>query len=120
MFKRFLFGLLTMVVLAAVLHSHGAPLMGTVTAVGADSITIKDKAGKSVVVMLEKATKYLKDKKAAAMGDIQVGARVVIDAHMDAKTKKYAAEEVQIGVAADEKNEKKVEKAAPPKGAKKP
>lgn len=59
-------------------------------------------------VMLDKTTRFLKDKKAAAMSDIQVGDRVVIDAHMDSKTKKYAAEEVQIGVAAPAaKSEKK-------------
>src|SRR5882724_11826498 len=100
MIKRSIIGLTAMLLFAVFVYAHGAPLIGTVTEVGKDSITIKDKAGKSTVVMLEKATKYLKDKKAAAMSDIQVGTRVVIDAHQDAKTKKYAAEEVQIGVTA--------------------
>ena len=54
------------------------------------------------------------------MSDIQVGTRVVIDAHQDAKTKKFAAEEVQIGVtAADTKPDTKMQKAAPPKAQKK-
>jgi hypothetical protein len=114
MFKRSIVGFTTMLLLAAIVLAHGAPLIGTVTEVGKDSITIKDKAGKSIVVMMEGTTKYLKDKKAASMSDIQVGTRVVIDAHQDAKTKKYAAEEVQIGVTAtDTKSDSKSQKAAP-------
>src|SRR5262244_2089910 len=101
---------------AAVLLAHGAPLIGTVTAVGKDSITITDKDGKSIVVGLEKTTKYLKEKKPAAMEDIKVGTRVVIDAHMDEKTKSYKAESVQIGVTADTKSEGK----APAKKSTKP
>ena len=82
------------------LHAHGdaTHLMGTVTAVTADTVTIKDTAGKSVVVMLEKTTKYLKDKKAAVIGDLKVGTRVMIQAAMDEKMKMYTAAEVQLGV----------------------
>src|SRR5215831_4778928 len=88
--------------LASLLAAHGAPLLGTVTAVGKDTVTIKDKTGKTVIVMLEKGTKFLKDKKAATMGDLKVGSRVAIDAHMDEKMKMYSAEEVEIGAAAPE------------------
>ena len=120
MFKRSIIGFTTLLFLAAIVLAHGAPLLGTVTEVGKDSITIKDKAGKSIVVMMESTTKYLKDKKAAALSDIQVGTRVMIDAHQDAKTKKYAAEEVQIGVTAtDTKSDAKSQKAAPAPAPKK-
>src|SRR5215467_10698148 len=98
MLKRSVVSLTAILLMAAFLLAHGAPLLGTVTAVGKDSITITDKDGKSIVVGLEKTTKFLKDKKPAAMEDIKVGARVAIDAHMDEKTKSYKAEEVQIGV----------------------
>jgi len=77
-------------------HGNATHLMGTVTAVGKDTVTIQDKDGKSVVVMLEKTTKYFKNKKAASLEDIKVGSRVVIDAEMDAKTKMYTAEEIQL------------------------
>jgi hypothetical protein len=120
MIKRSLMGLTALLVLTALLYAHGAPIIGTVTEVGKDSITIKDKAGKSIVVMMESTTKYLKDKKAAAMSDIHVGTRVVIDAHQDVKTKKYAAEEVQIGVAAAESDAKSQKMAPAPKTQKKP
>ena len=85
---------------ASLLHAHGEEthLMGTVTAVTANTVTIKDTAGKSVVVMLEKATKYVKDKKAVVIGDLKVGTRVMINATMDEKMKMYTAAEVQLGV----------------------
>ena len=97
MFNRIAVLILTAVLFTGVLLAHGDPIMGTVTAVNNDSFTIKDKANKSVVIMLEKGTKYLKNDKAAAKSDLQVGARVIIDAHPDAKTKALTAEEVNIG-----------------------
>ena len=73
--------------------------MGTMTAVTSDTFTVKDKDNKSIVVMLEKGTKYLINDKPAKKPDIKVGARVVIDAHMDEKMKMYSAEEIKIGAA---------------------
>ena len=81
-------------------HGNATHLMGTVTAVGKDTVTIRDKDGKAVVVTLAKSTKYLKDKKPSTLDLMKVGARVVIDAKMDTKTKTYTAEEIQLGVAA--------------------
>jgi len=78
-------------------HGNATHLMGTVTAVGKDTVTIQDKDGKSVVVMVGKTTKYLKAKKPATVEDMKVGTRVVIDAEMDQKTKMFAAEEIQLG-----------------------
>jgi hypothetical protein len=77
--------------------------MGTVTAVTADTFTVKDKDNKSVVIMLEKGTKYVVNDKSAKKADLKVGSRVVIDAHMDTKMKMYSAEEVKIGGAAEKK-----------------
>jgi hypothetical protein len=90
-----------MLLLAALLQAHGnaTHLIGTVTAIDGNHVTIKNKAGKSIMVMLDKSTKYLKDKKPAGVADLQVGSRVVIDAMMDPKMKMYMAEEVQVGVA---------------------
>ena len=91
---------LTILLSAALLRAHGEAthLMGTVTAVTADTVTIKDRAGKSVVVMLGKTTKYVKDKQAAVIGDLKVGTRVMINVTMDEKMKMYTAGEVQLGV----------------------
>src|SRR5256885_398275 len=99
MFNRFVLCLITIVLFAGLLQAHGDPILGTVTAVTADTFTIKDKDNKPVVIMLEKGTKFLIDAKPAKKADLKVGTRVVIDAHMDTKMKMYSAEEVKIGTA---------------------
>ena len=97
MFNRLVLCLLTIVLFVGLLRAHGDPIMGTVTAITNDSITVTGKDNKPVVIMLEKGTKYLMNEKPAQKADLKTGVRVVIDAHMDAKTKKYSAEEVSIG-----------------------
>ena len=94
--------ILTILLMAGAILAHGnaTHLMGTVTAVGKDTVTIQDKDGKSVVVMLEKGTKYFKSKKPATLDEMKIGTRVVIDAEMNEKMKMYSAEEINIGVAA--------------------
>src|SRR5215813_12466389 len=98
MFKKLALCTFSLLIVSGVLSAHGnaTHLMGTVTAVGKDTVTIQDKDGKSVVVTLEKTTKYFKNKKAATIADMTVGTRVVIDAQMDQKTKMYTAEEIQV------------------------
>ena len=100
MLNRFVFSLLAIVLFVGLVHAHGDPIMGTVTAVTADTFTIKDKDSKPVVIMLEKTTKYMMNDKPAKKTDLKVGDRVVIDAEMNAKMKMYVAEEVNIGAAA--------------------
>jgi|SRR5579884_2726096 len=112
MFKTFVISLAALLVAGTLVFAHGAPIMGTVSAMSSDSMTVTTTDGKTIVIGLEKTTKYLKDKKAVTMQDLKVGDRVVIDAHMDEKTKSYKAESVQIGTAAATK--------APAKKAPKP
>ena len=102
MLKKAITFLLTSLFLAGVLLAHGnaTHLMGTVTALGKDTVTIQDKDGKTVVVMLEKTTKYLKTKKPVTLDELKIGSRVVIDAQMNEKMKMYSAEEIQIGTGA--------------------
>jgi len=92
--------LLTFLLLAGLAIAHGDPIMGTVTAVAADTVTIKGTDDKPVVIMLDKTTKFLLDSKPGKKTDLKVGVRVVIDAHMDTKMKMYNAEEINIGAAA--------------------
>jgi hypothetical protein len=99
MLKKITLCLTTFALLTGLAIAHGDPIMGTVTAVAADTVTIKDKDNKPVVIMLEKTTKYLVDSKPGKKTDLKVGARVVIDAHMDTKMKMYNAEEINIGAA---------------------
>lgn len=101
MLKQCAVGLLTLLLSAALLQAHGdaTHLLGTVTAVDGNHVTIKDRAGKSVVVVTNTSTKYLKDQKTTTSADLKVGSRVVIDAKMDNATKTYVAEEVRLGTA---------------------
>ena len=100
MFNRIVFSLVAIALFTGLLLAHGDPIMGTVTAVAPDTVTIKDKDNKPVVIMVEKTTKFLMNDKPAKKTDLKVGDRVVIDAEMNAKMKMYVAEEINIGAAA--------------------
>lgn len=75
-------------------------LVGAITAVTKETVAIKMQDGKTETVMLEKDTKYSKDKKPGVAADLKVGSQVTIHATMDPKMKMYTAEEVEIGAAA--------------------
>jgi len=100
MLNRIVLCVVTALLFAGLAHAHGDPIVGTVTDVTSDTVTIRDRENKSVVIMLERTTKYLKDEKPAKKTDLKVGVRVVIDAEMDAKMDMYSAEEVKIGTVA--------------------
>src|SRR5438552_9256351 len=101
---------LSAVVLSAglILAQSGAThLMGMVTAVKPDTVTIKMQDGKTEMVMLEKTTKYMKGDKPAKSTDLKVGESVMINAKMNTKMKMYTANEVMLGA----KDTKKAEPA---------
>ena len=93
--NRIVLSLITGALLTGLLFAHGDPIMGTVTAVGPDTITIKDRDNKAVVIMVEKATKFLMNDKPAKKTDVKVGDRVVIDVPKNTND----ALEVKIGTA---------------------
>ena len=97
MLKQVLSCLITVCFIASSSFAHGDPILGTVTAVASDTVTIKDQSNHTVMIMLEKNTKYLKDDIPAKKSDLKIGSRVVIDAEMDTKMKMYSAEEIKIG-----------------------
>jgi hypothetical protein len=102
MFKKLVICTVAVLLSAGALFAHGdyTHLLGTVTAVNGNHMSIKDTAGKSIMVMTHKATKYLKDDNKAAVGtDVKIGLRVVIDAKMDPAMKMYKADQIKIGVA---------------------
>jgi hypothetical protein len=109
MFKRSLISLIGLLLFAGfILAQAGAThLMGTVTAIKPDTVTIKMQDGKSEMVMLEKTTKFMKDDKPAKSTDLKVGDSVMINAKMDTKMKMYTANEVMLGA----KDTKKAEPA---------
>src|SRR2546427_10721702 len=95
MFKRFAaFSIALLVFSSLVFAQSGAThLMGTVTAVKPDTVTIKMQDGKSESVMLEKTTKYMKDDKPAKRGDLKLGDSVMINDKMDTKMKMNTSNE---------------------------
>src|SRR5688572_20009305 len=102
MYKRFIVLVAAFVLSAGIVYAHGGNdhLTGTITAIEGDHIQIKDQAGKTVMVMLGKTTKYLKSEKPSTKAELKVGTRILVDAKMDEKMKMYSAQEIQIGVAA--------------------
>ena len=99
MFKRFLTSSILLLMSAVLIfaQSGATHLMGTVTAVKPDTVTIKMQDGNSETVMLEKTTKFMKDDKPAKSSELKVGDSVMISAKMDTKMKMYTAEEVMLG-----------------------
>src|SRR5438034_10848797 len=99
MFRRLMACLAAVLMFAGLILAQAGTthLMGTVTAVKPDTVTIKMQDGKSEMVMLEKTTKFTKDDKPAKSTDLKVGDSVMISAKMDTKMKMYTANEVMLG-----------------------
>jgi hypothetical protein len=108
MLRRLLAYSLVLLISTAALLAHGdaTHIMGTVSAIQGDHVTVKLQDGKTQMVMFDKSTKYLNGTKAAKKADVKVGTRVVIDAKMDEKTKMFQASEVRIGVTETPANHK--------------
>ena len=101
--KTIFFTALAILVAAASIafaQADATTLTGAITAIEGDHIQIKDSAGKLVLIMLQKTTKYVKAGAAAKKSDLKVGTQIIIRARMEEKMKMYAAEEVTIGVKA--------------------
>ena len=107
MFKKLLAtAMMTILMSAVALFAHGDAehVMGTISAIQGEHVTVKLQDGKTQIVMLDKSTKYFSGEKKAKKEDVKVGARVVIDAKMDTKVKMLVASEVRLGVT-DNKNQ---------------
>src|SRR5678815_5186476 len=85
MFKKISAVLMMILLSALVLFAHGDAehVMGTISAIQGDHVTVKLQDGKTeTMVMLGKDTKYFNGDKKAKKEDVKVGLRVVIDAKM--------------------------------------
>ena len=84
---------------ASVLVAHGGDehVMGTITKITGKSITVETKDKKSIEVRLTPDTKYVKGEQAAALKELKVGDRVVINAKKSGD--KLVATMVKIGEA---------------------
>jgi Domain of unknown function (DUF5666) len=97
---RTIVALLFMTVMSSFCFAHGNEqhVMGTVTRVSDESVTIETNTKATVEVMITSETKFSKNGAPAVPGDLHIGDRVVIHA-MPMKDGKLMAHTVQIGVA---------------------
>lgn len=84
---------------AALTFAHGGfeHVMGTVTKVTPQTVTVQTTANKTVDVAINEKTTYARGTVKVAAGDLKVGDRVVIDATGEAP--KLVAASVKIGTA---------------------
>ena len=88
---------ISLIATAALAHGGEEHVIGTVSKVAPDSITVKT-AVKMVTVAVAPGTKFIKSKAAAKIGDLNVGDRVVIHAKEPAEGK-LVADTVEFGAA---------------------
>ncbi len=82
----------------AVAHpGHEHKIMGTVTMAAPDHVMLKDKDGKDATVSINKATKFLRAKKAMKVSDVKVGMRIVVTAVTDDNDDKSIAKTIELG-----------------------
>jgi Domain of unknown function (DUF5666) len=85
-----LFACLSLVAAHAFAHGGEEHVVGTVAKLTSDSITVKTTANTTVTVALVPATKFIKDKSASKISDLNVGDRVVIHARKSTEGKLVA------------------------------
>ena len=76
-------------------HNGVEHLMGTVSKVSAEAVTVETTNKKIVEVVVNSKTKYTRDEKTAAASDLKVGDRVMINAKN--VNKKLVADSVKLG-----------------------
>jgi Cu/Ag efflux protein CusF len=76
-------------------HGNEKHVMGTVTSISDNSITVETTSKKTVTVTLTTATKFQKSGSPAALKDLKVGDKVVI--HATGSENKLVASEVRFG-----------------------
>lgn len=98
--KQILVLLSSMFLLAAAAFAHGEMqhVMGTVTKISNDSITVKTKTEAAVTITMTADTKFMKGDSAVKITDLKVGDKVVIEAKKDDKdATRLVAHMVKIG-----------------------
>lgn len=76
-------------------HNGVEHLMGTVTKVSAEAVTVETTGKKIVEISVNSKTKYTRNDKAAVAGDMKVGDRVMINAKQ--VNEKLVADTVKLG-----------------------
>lgn len=90
-------GILLLAGVAMAHPGHDHKIMGTVTMAAADHVMVKSPDGKDVTATINKATKFMRAKKAMKAADMKVGMRVVITAVTDDDDDKSIATVIELG-----------------------
>lgn len=95
--KRVIRTIILVAVLSTLALAHGKEkhVMGTVTKISGDTITVETTAKKSVTVNVSEETKFQKSGVPASLKDLQVGDRVVI--HAEEEAGRLTAHQVRFG-----------------------
>jgi hypothetical protein len=95
------------IVLAAILansvwahEGHEERVLGTITAVDADSVAVKTKAGKTVRIALDQKTVVLRGSEKVTPTDIVVGERAAVS--VASRRDKHVATEIRLSAKAKE------------------
>jgi hypothetical protein len=75
-----LLSLVVMPLTTAAHPNHGRKVLGTVSAITPERLTLKDAKGKETAIVVTKDTKVVRAKKAAELKDVTAGTRVVVTA----------------------------------------
>jgi hypothetical protein len=96
-YQKIVFVLLITLLCSGPLFAHGNEkhVLGTVKAVGADSVTVETTSHQSQTVQVTAQTKFIKGGAPSSLSDLKVGDRVVI--HAKASGDKLQATEVKFG-----------------------
>lgn len=78
-------------------HGPGSRILGTVTAITSNTITVRAEDGDVVPVTVDEATTYRSGADQATLADVVAGARIVID--VGAEPGSTTARSVRVGVA---------------------
>jgi hypothetical protein len=89
------FALVLAVSAIAFAHGNEKHVMGTVTSISDNSITVEATSKKTITVTVSAATKFQKSGSPAALKDLKVGDKVVI--HATGPEEKLLATEVRFG-----------------------
>ena len=94
-----IFAILALVFLPAIAAAHGGMehVIGTVTSLSDNSVTVKTTAGKSVEVGFDAKTTFSRNNQTIHRADLKVGDRVVI--HATEVNEKLVAHTVEAGTA---------------------
>jgi hypothetical protein len=98
--KKHAFTLTCALLLSTFAAAHGGMehIMGTVSVLTGNSISVKATDGTTKVVGFDHDTKFMRGESTAAVGDLHVGDRVAIHAHKTGSD--LHAAEVKIGISA--------------------